>query len=230
METRRRVLREVLIILSLYLLPAVMAPAGISAAEIDLRSLILTTVRNLVFSLLILYLADLRGERARLTGHTPTARGRRLRAIGLAACVATVLFVLSVMVGAIAARFSVEVTGVGDILPAAAARHAAVVWIPVVVIAMAGVGLAEELLFRAYLIHRFRRLDLSPGAAVLLAAALFSLGHGYQGFVAVIFAFLAGLCLGALWLRFPRLLPFAIGHGVYNLGVLLISAQVTAIF
>lgn len=230
MEHRRRLLREVLVIFSLYLLPSLVLPTGLPAVVIDLRSLILTTARNLVFSLLIVYLADLRGERALLTGLSPVSRTAPVGTIVLAGFVATILFLLSMLVGAVAARFSSEIPGVGAVLPALAERHPRVIWLPVVVIAMAGVGLAEELLFRAYLIHRFRQLELSRGAAVVLAAGLFAIGHGYQGIAAIVFAFLAGIGLGALWLRRPRLLPFAVGHGIYNLVVLLISSAGTGIF
>lgn len=229
-ETRRRLLREVLVVLSLYLLPALVVPSGLPAEGLDLRSLILTTARNLVFSLLIIYLADLRAERALLLGSAEASRRFPAGTAGLAVFVATTLFVLSLLVGAVAARFSPETPGVGEVLPALAASHPAVVWVPVVVIAMAIVGLTEELLFRAYLLHRFRRLEVPPIPAVVLAAGIFSLGHGYQGIAAMVFAFLAGICLGLLWLRFPRLPAFAIGHGSYNLAVLLISAADSAIF
>ncbi len=42
------------------------------------------------------------------------------------------------------------------------------------------VAVAEETIFRGYLILRFRALLNTP-AAVLLSAAVFSLGHGYEG-------------------------------------------------
>jgi membrane protease YdiL (CAAX protease family) len=42
------------------------------------------------------------------------------------------------------------------------------------------VALAEETIFRGYLILRLRAVTDSP-AAVLLSAVIFSLGHGYEG-------------------------------------------------
>jgi membrane protease YdiL (CAAX protease family) len=44
---------------------------------------------------------------------------------------------------------------------------------------VAVVALAEETIFRGYLILRFRAITGSPLIAVLLSSALFSLGHGY---------------------------------------------------
>ena len=43
------------------------------------------------------------------------------------------------------------------------------------------VALAEETIFRGYLILRLRAITASPVTAALLSAAIFSLGHGYEG-------------------------------------------------
>jgi membrane protease YdiL (CAAX protease family) len=43
------------------------------------------------------------------------------------------------------------------------------------------VAIAEETIFRGYLLLRFRNLDLSLPWAALLSAFIFSLGHGYEG-------------------------------------------------
>jgi membrane protease YdiL (CAAX protease family) len=58
------------------------------------------------------------------------------------------------------------------------------------------VAVAEESLFRGYLLRRFAQLTASPATAVLLSAAVFSLGHAYEGsagmatvaFLGVVFA------------------------------------------
>jgi len=42
------------------------------------------------------------------------------------------------------------------------------------------VAIAEETIFRGYLLLRFRAMMSYP-AALLLSAAIFSLGHGYEG-------------------------------------------------
>lgn len=48
------------------------------------------------------------------------------------------------------------------------------------------VALAEETIFRGYLILRFQALTASPAVAVVLSAATFSLGHGYEGSAGVV--------------------------------------------
>jgi membrane protease YdiL (CAAX protease family) len=82
---------------------------------------------------------------------------------------------------------------------------------------MVSVGYVEELFFRAYLIERLGQLGRPRGQAVAIAAVMFSVGHGYQGWAALVFALLAGAALGALWLRRRRLIGFAAGHALYNL-------------
>ena len=48
------------------------------------------------------------------------------------------------------------------------------------------VAVAEETIFRGYLILRFRTVTASSALAVLLAAVVFSLGHGYEGTAGVV--------------------------------------------
>jgi membrane protease YdiL (CAAX protease family) len=48
------------------------------------------------------------------------------------------------------------------------------------------VAVAEETIFRGYLILRFRAVTGRTSAAVLLSSIVFSLGHGYEGMAGVI--------------------------------------------
>jgi uncharacterized protein len=48
------------------------------------------------------------------------------------------------------------------------------------------VAVAEETIFRGYLMLRFMAITASPAAAVVLSAAIFSLGHGYEGSAGVV--------------------------------------------
>jgi membrane protease YdiL (CAAX protease family) len=65
------------------------------------------------------------------------------------------------------------------------------------------VALAEETIFRGYLILRFKDVTASPTAAVLLSAAIFSLGHGYEGSAGVVTVGVMGgiFALVYLWRR-----------------------------
>jgi membrane protease YdiL (CAAX protease family) len=62
------------------------------------------------------------------------------------------------------------------------------------------VALAEETIFRGYLMLRLRNITASPAAAVLLSAALFSLGHGYEGSAGVITVGTMGMVFALVYL------------------------------
>jgi len=67
------------------------------------------------------------------------------------------------------------------------------------VVLVSVVAVAEETIFRGYLLLRFQKgLQLAPFSAALLSAFVFSLGHGYEGttgvitvgFIGLVFAFI----------------------------------------
>ena len=58
---------------------------------------------------------------------------------------------------------------------------------------VAVVALAEETIFRGYLILRLKAITGNPLAAALLSAAIFSLGHGYEGSAGVVTVGVMGL-------------------------------------
>jgi membrane protease YdiL (CAAX protease family) len=62
------------------------------------------------------------------------------------------------------------------------------------------VAVAEETIFRGYLLLRFRGLKLSIAQAVLLSSAIFSLGHGYEGSAGVVTVGALGLVLALVYL------------------------------
>jgi uncharacterized protein len=79
----------------------------------------------------------------------------------------------------------------------------------------------EEMIFRGYLLHRIADLvQHLPHRwiwALVLSAAIFSIGHLYQGITGVVDTFLAGIFLGALYLYSGRNLWLPIlTHGVIN--------------
>ncbi|MBP1151826.1 type II CAAX endopeptidase family protein [Methylocaldum sp. RMAD-M] len=65
---------------------------------------------------------------------------------------------------------------------------------------VAVVAIAEETIFRGYLILRFKGLGASSAGAVALSAFIFSLGHGYEGSAGVITVGAAGLIFGMIYL------------------------------
>jgi membrane protease YdiL (CAAX protease family) len=61
------------------------------------------------------------------------------------------------------------------------------------------VAIAEETIFRGYLILRFESIARSPLSAILLSSLIFSLGHGYEGEVGVITVGLIGVIFGVVY-------------------------------
>jgi membrane protease YdiL (CAAX protease family) len=62
------------------------------------------------------------------------------------------------------------------------------------------VAVAEETIFRGYLLLRFEKgLQMAPFAAALLSSVIFSLGHGYEGTSGVITVGYIGLCFALVY-------------------------------
>jgi membrane protease YdiL (CAAX protease family) len=61
------------------------------------------------------------------------------------------------------------------------------------------VAVAEETIFRGYLIMRFQDLNAGAPAAIVLSAFIFSIGHGYEGTAGVITVGVMGLALALIY-------------------------------
>ncbi len=61
------------------------------------------------------------------------------------------------------------------------------------------VAIAEETIFRGYLILRLRAITANSTAAVLLSAAIFSLGHGYEGSAGVVTVGVMGIVFALVY-------------------------------
>ncbi len=85
-----------------------------------------------------------------------------------------------------------------------------------VVVSLFAAALAEELVFRGYLITRLEAVLKSRAQAVFLSSVVFASYHLYQGVSGVTSAFLFGLITGYAWLRYRRLWPLAIMHFAWN--------------
>ena len=62
------------------------------------------------------------------------------------------------------------------------------------------VAIAEETIFRGYLLLRFRAINLSLPWAAVLSAVIFSLGHGYEGTSGVVTVGTMGLVFAVIYL------------------------------
>lgn len=65
---------------------------------------------------------------------------------------------------------------------------------------VAVVAVAEETVFRGYLLLRFEGAGLRPAASVILSAVVFSLGHGYEGSAAVVSIGVLGVIFSVVYL------------------------------
>ncbi|MFA5111083.1 MAG: type II CAAX endopeptidase family protein [Desulfobaccales bacterium] len=85
------------------------------------------------------------------------------------------------------------------------------------------VALAEETIFRGYLLLRFRGLKMKPGWAALLSAVIFSLGHGYEGSSGVVTVGGMGLAFALVYLWRRSLVAPVIMHFLQDfIGIVLV--------
>ncbi len=88
------------------------------------------------------------------------------------------------------------------------------IWAVILVIVVA---VAEETIFRGYLILRFEALPARPLVAALLSALVFSLGHGYEGSAGVITVGVMGFVLALIYLWRKSLVAPVIIHLLQDL-------------
>jgi uncharacterized protein len=68
------------------------------------------------------------------------------------------------------------------------------------VVLVAVVALAEETIFRGYLLLRFIGLGMGRTAAVLLSSVTFAMGHGYEGWSGIATVAVMGILFAAVYL------------------------------
>jgi membrane protease YdiL (CAAX protease family) len=91
------------------------------------------------------------------------------------------------------------------------------------IILVAVVALAEETIFRGYLILRLKAITVSPAAASLLSAAIFSLGHGYEGSAGVVTVGVMGLVFAFVYMWRQSLVAPIVMHFLQDfIGIVLL--------
>jgi membrane protease YdiL (CAAX protease family) len=88
------------------------------------------------------------------------------------------------------------------------------------------VAVAEETIFRGYLMLRFASVTGSPWMAVALSAAVFALGHGYEGAAAVATIGVMGVALGLLYLWRGSLVAPIVAHFLQDIVSIVIAPLV----
>jgi len=85
------------------------------------------------------------------------------------------------------------------------------------------VALAEETIFRGYLTLRFKAITANPTAAVLLSAAIFSLGHGYEGSAGVVTVGVMGIVFALVYMWRQSLVAPIVMHFLQDfIGIVLL--------
>jgi membrane protease YdiL (CAAX protease family) len=85
------------------------------------------------------------------------------------------------------------------------------------------VAVSEETIFRGYLILRLSAVTANPAAAVLLSAAIFSIGHGYEGSAGVITVGFMGLVFALVYVWRKSLAAPIVMHFLQDfLGIVLL--------
>ncbi|MDR0553965.1 MAG: CPBP family intramembrane metalloprotease [Treponema sp.] len=102
--------------------------------------------------------------------------------------------------------------------PIIEAPQGVIPWL-VMAFSCAGTGYLEESFFRYYLLTRFATLPRAPIPGIVISAILFSLCHIYEGPWGVLNAFLAGILMSFIFLRYGSLHGIAWAHGLYNIFV-----------
>lgn len=85
------------------------------------------------------------------------------------------------------------------------------------------VAVSEEVIFRGYLIHRFKALLKHPGAALVLSAAVFALGHRYERSGGVVGVGILGLAFGAVYLWRRSLAAPMVIHFMQNFAGIILA-------
>ncbi len=95
--------------------------------------------------------------------------------------------------------------------------------LPLVFVSCILTGYSEEIFFRAYLINSLTTRGVSLPAAAVLNVLLFASGHIYEGLYAAGAILLIGGFLTFMFIKTRSIHTVAIGHGLYNFSVLLIT-------
>jgi membrane protease YdiL (CAAX protease family) len=198
---------EVLVFLFLIMPSMVLSFLAIGLGRLDFISMaIATIIRDLALVNLVLYFIWRNGESFRQLGWTLT-NGWRDLALGLA------LFLPFTYGADYLERFlkHVWVSVPAGPPPAFLSVHG----LPEIALGLALVtiaALAEETIFRGYLLLRFQGAGLRPLAAALLASVIFSLGHGYEGAAGAVTVGAMGLVFALIYLWRGSLVAPVIMH------------------
>ncbi len=90
------------------------------------------------------------------------------------------------------------------------------------------VAVAEETIFRGYLLLRFKSVTGRTFLAVVLSSAIFSLGHGYEGVAGMLSVFSLGVVFSAVYLWRGSLVAPIVMHFLIDFSSIAMAASVQA--
>jgi membrane protease YdiL (CAAX protease family) len=193
--TTRRFLHEIelLVFLSL-LVPSLVLSLVVAGGEDGSFALvaIATILRDASLVALVLYFLWRNQEPFDRVGLGASAFGRE-------ALLGVVLFVpVSAAAGGLALGLqALGLSAPTRAPPALTLSHAQMV---LAVVLVAVVAVAEETIFRGYVLHRLREWTGNTSLSVLLSAALFAIGHGYEGAAGMITVGFLGIVFAVVYL------------------------------
>ncbi|MEJ2642672.1 MAG: type II CAAX endopeptidase family protein [Desulfosarcinaceae bacterium] len=86
------------------------------------------------------------------------------------------------------------------------------------------VAIVEETIFRGYLILRLKTVTRRSWLAIVLSAAVFSIGHGYEGLAGVVSVFFLGVVLALVYLWRRSLIAPMIIHFFIDFSSIVLTA------
>jgi uncharacterized protein len=180
-----------------------------------------TILRDLSLVSLIFFFLWRNGESTGRIGWTSENTGKEI-ALGIALFIPFLILDNLLDRGLQAVGFSAPSTPLPSYLTARDVAQVLLAGLLVVVVA-----LAEETIFRGYLILRLKAITGSGLGAVLISAAFFSLGHGYEGSAGVITVGIMGVVLALVYLWRQSLVAPIVMHFLQDfIGIVLVPLLV----
>ena len=186
---------------------SVAAPQS-SVDVIDLIRQLLNIIQGVAWGGLGLYLLWRAG--AKLSRHLGLNLRRPWHDLATGAALAALIGIPGLALYVIANRLGFSVTVQASTLTD--------VWwrIPVSVLLAFQNGFLEECLVVGYLLLRLAQLDVRPWTALVISAVLRGSYHLYQGYGAFAGNLVMGLVFGLVFLRWRRLWPLVVAHGLID--------------
>ena len=191
----RRVQVVELLVFCLLIVPSLMASFLVAGSPVGAFPVVAAAIilRDAALVALIAYFLWRNGERG-------TRIGWRWGHVGREAALGCLLFVPFWCIAAMSAQAFVAAGLTHPSGPPAFLIPHGAAQLALATVLVAVVAFSEETVFRGYLMLRLRVATRSAPAAVLLSAAIFSVGHGYQGSAGAAAVGVIGIMLALVYL------------------------------